>query len=178
MIKNQTARVWVNRIVAFLIGGFAIWVVMSVTVVSSLRSQTETLQTALNEPAALLADAEQLFGSAQYSRASARLDTLLDRYPGSREAADGRNLMVAIETSVQQRQDRENELDMAWEAAAGDVRDIWEATTAARLRSDLQERREKLLMEGEQLERDLVEILDREWESAKEQVRADWEQQG
>ncbi len=44
MIKNEKTRMWVNRIVSILFGGLAVFLVMTVSVVSSVKKQNEELE--------------------------------------------------------------------------------------------------------------------------------------
>jgi heme A synthase len=39
MIENQTTRVWVNRVLAFLLGALLIYAVMSFSVVKNLKEE-------------------------------------------------------------------------------------------------------------------------------------------
>ena len=61
-------------------------------------------------------------------------------------------------------------MDTKWEAAVGGVREEWAITMAVQLRSEFEENRE-------QLEKDMDEILDKEWEKMKGQIRDEWEKQ-
>jgi hypothetical protein len=62
----------------------------------------------------------------------------------------------------------QNELDAKWEAAVGGIREEWAKTMAAQLREDFR-------LEGEQLEKNMDDLLNTEWEKMKNTIREEWE---
>jgi len=165
MIKNDGARTWVNRIVGFLVGGLIVLLVMSVAVVSPVKSQNSALKTQLDEvqfgASRLLAEAKTLIDSKNYSGAQRTLATLLEKQPGSSEAVEGKKLNAAIDAMSK-------EMDGKWAAAVDAIRAQWQAKAASDLRGKLEEARL-------QQERDMTETLNKEWDKAKADVRLAWE---
>ena len=165
MIKNEGARVWVNRIVAFLVGGLAVLAVMSIVAVAPVKSENAALKTKLddvqNGAARLLSEAKTLVDNRNYGGAQTALKTLFEKQPGSKEEAEGRKLYAAIDVSVK-------ELDSRWEAAAVAIRADWEAKAAKDLRAKLEDARL-------QQEKDMADTLSKEWDRAKGDVRVAWE---
>ena len=58
MIENQTTRVWVNRVLAFLLGALLIYAVISLSVVKNVKAENEELKKELYEPGRLLTSVE------------------------------------------------------------------------------------------------------------------------
>ena len=168
MIKNEKARMWVNRILSILLGGIAVFLVMTVSVVSSVKRQNEELEKELYEPTALLNDAIAYFEKDNYSRAKDKLNILFEKHPGSNEAAEGKKISVEMETVAQKEQELQIELDKKWDTAVGAIREDWAVTMAAKLILEFDENRE-------QLEKNMDEVLDKEWEKMKAQIREEWE---
>jgi hypothetical protein len=167
VIKNERARVWVNRVLAFLAGGVVVLIIMSVAAVAPVRSQVETLTKQLDEAqhgaARLLSEAKALVASKDYERALSTLETLLDKQPGSSEATEGRKLHAEIQTMIRER-------DQRWEAAVGKVREAWVKAAATELRAQSEKDRAEL-------ETNMNATLDKEWEKIKDQIRSEWEKQ-
>jgi hypothetical protein len=175
-MKEKT-RNWLNRIFSFVIGGLVILIVMNVSVVSNVKKQNEELQKELNkatellnEAPVLLNDAKAFFENNYYDRAKERLDTLFEKHPGSDEAVEAKKLYAELETALQKEQELQLELDKKWETAVGEVREVWAKTMAAQLRLEFEKNRE-------QLEKDMDEVLNKEWEKMKSQIRKEWEKQ-
>ena len=167
MIENQGARVWVNRILAFLIGGVIALVVMSLVVVAPVRSERDALAKELDEvqhgAERLLAEAKVLAESKSYDNALRTLSTLFEKQPGSSQVVEGRKLYAEIEIAVQAKQQE-------WETAVGPIRAAWEKAKAAELLAKAE--REKQLLEA-----GMAQTLSQEWERVKDQIRRDWENQ-
>ncbi len=165
MANQENRSILVNRIVSFLIGGLLVFAVMSFTVVGSAKKEnkqlTSTLDASRYEAGRLLDDAKAQFASLNYTEAGASLKTLFTNQPGSSEAAEGKKLLVQIETA-------EKAANMKWENAMTEVRTKWFANRAAELR-------EKSDKERAKLEAGLTAQIEQEWEKVKEDVRADWE---
>ena len=166
---KEKARMWVNRLLSFLIGGFVIFLVMNASVVNNVKKQNSELQKELNkatellnEATVLLKDAKAFFENNNYDKAKEKL--------GSNEAVEGKKLYAELETAIQKEQELQLELDIKWEAVVGEVREEWAKTMATQLRSEFEKTRE-------QLEKDMDEILDKEWEKMKSKVREEWEKQ-
>jgi hypothetical protein len=62
----------------------------------------------------------------------------------------------------------QEELDTRWAVAVGEIRKEWAIAMAAQLREDFR-------MEGEQLEKNMDDLLDTEWEKMKDTIREEWE---
>jgi hypothetical protein len=170
MIKNEKARMWFNRIFSFIIGGLLIFLVMTLTVVSNVKKQNKELTMKLYEPNGLLTDAKTFFENNDYKTAKEKLDTLFEKHPDSNEAIEGKKLYAELEIAMQKQQELQIELNKKWEAAVGGIRAGWAKTMAAQLRSEFEKNRE-------QLEKDMDEVLNKEWEKMKDQVREEWEKQ-
>lgn len=165
MIKNEGARIWVNRIVGFLAGGLLMLAVMSVASVGPVKSENAALKTKLDEAqngaSRLLAEAKTLAEERNYGSAQRTLATLSEKQPGTNEAAEGRKLSAAIDATVK-------EMDAKWEAASAAVRAEWEAKAGRDLRAKLEDAR--LLQEKE-----MTATLGKEWDKVKADVRLAWE---
>jgi hypothetical protein len=155
-------RVWVNRIVAFLGGGLLVAIVLSIALVGPVNSRNKALKTELDEirngAPRLLAEAKSFADTKDYANALKTLDALFVQQPVSKEAIEGKKLYVAIESTVQ-------DSNMKWEAAMVSVRKAWEKTTAAQLREQAKT----------QVENDMTDTLNKEWEKSKDQIRKSWE---
>jgi len=167
MIKNESARTWVNRIVAFLAGGLLIFIVLQVTIISDaavannqLKSQLDTMKF---EPAKLLAEAKTFYGSNKYASAKETLDLLFIKHPASAEAGEGKVLYAAVDV-------RQTAMDKKWDAAEAGIREAWTKNMTVQLKAQFEKERA-------QQEADMIANLDNEWEKAKARVRADWENQ-
>jgi len=167
MADNQTGRIWINRILAFVIGGLIVLAIMSFAVVAPVRSEKEELANELDEvqngAERLLNEAKVLAESKSYDRALNALNTLFEKRPGSSQMVEGRKLFTEIEIAVRAKEEK-------WEAAAGAIRAAWEKATAAELLAKAE--RDKQLVET-----GLAATLAKEWERAKDQIRRDWEKQ-
>jgi predicted Zn-dependent protease len=166
MMKNQQARVWVNRVAAFLLGGAIMLAVMSFGVATPLKDENATLTEQLDEirngAVRLLGEATVQFQSGSYEKAKETLNVLFQEQPTSAEAVEGKKLFAEIETIV-------GEMDDKWEASSAEVRAEWEKTRTAELRANLE--KERLLVET-----NLADTLNKEWEESKAAVRREWEQ--
>ena len=163
MIKNEKARIWVNRVFAFLLGALAIFAVMSLSVVSNLKKENAELKTELYDPGRLLTSANGLFENRNYSEAKKTLDTLFEKHPGASEMAEGKRLYAEIEAE-------QNALDKKWEAAVGALREEWAMKMAAQLRAEFEKDREAL-------ETNMNDVLNTEWDKMKDRIREEWEKQ-
>ena len=163
MIENQTARVWVNRVLAFLLGALLIYAVMSLSVVQKVREENAELKKELYDPGRLLTSAKELFKNRNYGQAKKTLDTLFEKHPGATEMAEGKQLYVEIEAE-------QNALDKKWEAAAGAIREEWATKMAAQLRAEFEKDRETL-------ETNMDDVLNTEWDKMKDKIREEWEKQ-
>jgi hypothetical protein len=163
MIENQTTRVWVNRVLAFLLGALLIYAVMSFSVVKNLKEENTELKKELYDPGKLLTSAKDLFGNRNYGEAKKTLDNLFEKHPGATEIAEGKQLYAEIEAE-------QNALDKKWEAAVGAIREEWAATMAAQLRAEFEKDRETL-------EKNMNDVLNTEWDKMKDRIRDEWEKQ-
>jgi hypothetical protein len=165
MIQNETTRVWVNRIFAFLVGGLLLFLIMNFSVADKLRKE---LDASRYEASRLLNDAKADIENKRYDRAKQSLDMLAEKHPGSSEAVEGNKLYAVITTSVQTDQITQTASDLKWKDAVEGVRTDWETKTAA-------EMRDKITKQSDQLEKDMNNILAAEWEKNKEKIREEWE---
>jgi hypothetical protein len=165
MEKGVGAKVWVNRVVAFLAGGLLVLIVMSAAVVSPAKTENAALKTKLddvqNGASRLLTEAKTLAEAKNYGSAQRVLLSLLEKQPGSTEAAEGKKLSAAIDATVK-------EMDSKWEAVSGALRVEWEAKAAKDLRAKTEEARL-------QQEKDMSATLTAGWDKAKDDVRLAWE---
>lgn len=162
MIKNEKARIWVNRIVSLIIAGGLMFLIMNYGVAEKLRKELDSVK---YEATGLLNDAKAYFENKDYDRAKETLNTLFEKRPGSNEAVEGKKLYTQMKTE-------QKELDTKWEAAVGGIRAEWAIAMTAQLREQL---KEKAGREEEELERDMNYLLNREWEKVKEEIREEWE---
>lgn len=166
MIQNEEARVWVNRIAAFLTGAVVMLAVMSFVVITPLKDKNATLTAQLDEirngAVRLLGEATVQFQNGSYENAKRTLDVLFKEQPTSAEAAEGKKLYTEIEAVV-------TKMDQAWESASAEVRAAWEETRTAELRAKLEQ--ERVL-----LEINLEDTLNTEWERSRQEIRREWEQ--
>ena len=163
MIENQTTRVWVNRVLAFLLGALLIYGVMSLSIVKNVKEENAALKTELYEPSRLLTNAKGFWENGNYGEAKKTLDTLFEKHPGSSEMVEAKQLYAEIEAE-------QNALDKKWEAAVGAIREEWATEMAAQLRAEFEEDREKL-------EKNMDDVLNTEWEKMKDKIREEWETQ-
>jgi len=167
MIKNEKARIWVNRIVSLIIAGGLMFLIMNFVVAQKIRKELDECK---YEATVLLNDAKAFFENDNYNKVKETLDTLFEKHPSSNEAIEGKKLYAEIETAVQKEQELQKELDKKWEAAVGGIREEWAKTMAAQLRVEFEKTRD-------QLEKDMDEVLNKEWEKMKDQIREEWEKQ-
>ena len=163
MIENQTTRVWVNRVLAFLLGALLIYAVISLSVVKNVKEENTELKKELYEPGRLLTSAKELFENRNYGEAKKTLDNLFEKHPGATEIAEGKQLYAELEAE-------QNALDKKWEAAVGAIREEWATTMAAQLRAEFEKDRETL-------ETNMNDVLNTEWDKMKDRIRDEWEKQ-
>jgi len=163
MIKNEKARIWVNRTFSFLLGALLIYAVMSLSVVKNVKQENEQLTKELYEPGRLLSSAKGFYENKNFGEARSTLDTLFERHPGAAEVAEGRKLYADLEAE-------QNALNAKWEAAVGAIREEWAATMAERLRAQFEKDRETL-------EKNMNDVLNTEWGKMKDKIREEWEEQ-
>jgi hypothetical protein len=163
MIENVKARIWVNRVLAFLLGALVIFAVMSLSIVKNVKEENEAMKTELYDPGRLLTNAKGFFENGNYSEAMKTLDTLFEKHPGASEMVEGKRLYAEIETE-------KNALDRKWEAAVGAIREEWATNMAAQLRAEFEQDREKL-------EKNMDDVLNTEWDKMKDKIREEWENQ-
>jgi len=167
MIKNEKTRIWVNRIVSLVIAGGLMFLIMNFYVAGKIRKELDECR---YEAAGLLNDAKASFEYKEYDEAKETLNTLFIKHPDSNETAEGKKLYTEIEDAVK----TQEELDTKWEAAVGGIREEWAKTMVVQLREQL---KEKAITEKEELERDMNDILNSEWEKVKEEIREEWEKE-
>jgi hypothetical protein len=162
MEGNAKSRVWVNRIVSFLVGGIAVAIVMSVALVTPANNRSKALTADLDEirngAPRLLAEAKAFAGTRDYPSALKSLDALFLEQPASPEAVEGKALYARVEATVR-------DSDTRWEAAMTSVKKAWEKETAAQLREQARA----------QVEADMTDTLTKEWDKSKDQIRKAWE---
>ena len=163
MIQNETTRVWVNRIFAFLVGAVLIFAVMSFSVVQNVKEENEELKKELYDASRLLTNAKGFFENENYTEAMKTLDTLFEKHPGASEMVEGKQLYAEIEAE-------QNALDKKWEAAVGAIREEWATTMATQLRAEFEKDRETL-------EKNMNDVLNTEWDKMKDRIRDEWEKQ-
>jgi len=163
MIENQTTRVWVNRVLAFLLGALLIYAVISLSIVKNVKAENTELKKELYDPGKLLTSAKELFGNRNYGEAKKTLDNLFEKHPGATEIAEGKQLYAELEAE-------QNALDKKWEAAVGAIREEWATTMAAQLRAEFEKDRETL-------EKNMNDVLNTEWDKMKDRIRDEWEKQ-
>ena len=163
MIENQTTRVWVNRVLAFLLGALLMYAVISLSIVKNVKEENEALKTELYDPGRLLTSAKELFGNENYGEAKKTLDSLFEKHPGATEMVEGKQLYAEVEAE-------QNALDKKWEAAAGTIREEWATKMAAQLRAEFEKDRETL-------EKNMDDVLNTEWDKMKDRIREEWEKQ-
>jgi len=165
MIKNEKARIWVNRIVSLIIAGGLMFLIMNYGVAEKIRKQLDECK---YEATGLLNDAKASFENKDYDKAKETLNTLFIKHPDSNETAEGKKVYAEIEDAIK----NQEELDTIWDAAVGEIREEWAKTMAVQLREQLQEKAGRA---EEELEKDMNDILNREWEKVKKEIREEWE---
>ena len=165
MIKNEKARMWVNRIVSLIIAGGLMFLVMNFYVAGKIRKELDECK---YEATGLLNDAKASFENKDYDKAKETLNTLFIKHPDSNETAEGKKVYAEIEDAVK----NQEELDKKWEAAVGGIREEWAKTMVVQLREQL---KEKAITEKEELEKNMDDMLNSEWEKVKEEIREEWE---
>jgi len=165
MIKNEKARIWVNRIVSLIIAGGLMFLVMNFYVAEKIRKELDECK---YEAARLLNDAKASFENKDYDKAKETLNTLFIKHPDSNETAEGKKVYAEIEDAVK----NQEELDKKWEAAVGGIREEWAKTMVVQLREQL---KEKAITEKDELEKNMDDMLNSEWDKVKEEIREEWE---
>jgi predicted Zn-dependent protease len=162
---NERGRIWVNRLLALVAGGLLVFAIMSLAVVTPVRREKEALAKQLDEmqngAARLLAEAKVLVENKSYDKAIETLNTLFTKQPVSSEVVEGRKLFTEIEIKAKAKEQK-------WEAAVGAIRAAWEKARAAELLA-------KAEQDKQLAETSIAETLVKEWESAKDQIRQEWE---
>ena len=157
-------------ILSFAAGGLVVFLILYFTVVMGLnRDYNETKEKLADEPGKLLDRAEKHFENGDYDRANETLEKLSEKYPNSGEAVEGEELSVEIERTIEEENGRRKALDREWEKAEEVVKDGWKKAQAAFLRKEMERRMA-------QLESNLDEILEGEWERIKRRARKEWEE--
>lgn len=165
MIKNEKARIWVNRIVSLIIAGGLMFLVMNFYVAGKIRKELDECK---YEATGLLNDAKASFENKDYDKAKETLNTLFIKHPDSNETAEGKKVYAEIEDAVK----NQEELNTKWEAAVGGIREEWAKTMVVQLREQL---KEKAITEKDELEKNMDDMLNSEWDKVKEEIREEWE---
>ena len=165
MIKNEKARMWVNRIVSLIIAGGLMFLVMNFYVAGKIRKELDECK---YEATGLLNDAKASFENKDYDKAKETLNTLFIKHPDSNETAEGKKIYAEIEDAVK----NQEELNTKWEAAVGGIREEWAKTMVVQLREQL---KEKAITEKDELEKNMDDMLNSEWDKVKEEIREEWE---
>ena len=167
MIKNEMARIWVNRVFSFLAGAFVLFIVLQAAVISGTKRQNTELKKNLDEiqyePGRMLDEGKTYFKQNDYDNAKETLNTLFEKHPASKETTEGRKLYAEIEK-------KQEAMNKKWDMAAAGVREEWEKTKIAQLK-------EKFEKEREQMQNDMKNNLDSDWDKEKVQIREEWEKQ-
>jgi hypothetical protein len=163
MIKNEKARIWVNRVLAFLVGALFIYAVMSLSIVKNVKEENVALKKELYDSSRLLTNAKGFYENKNYGEAMKALETLFEKHPGSTEMVEGKPLYAKIEAE-------KKALDQKWEAAVGAIREEWAITMAAQLRDKFEKDRKTL-------EENMEDVLNTEWDKMKDKIREEWEKQ-
>jgi len=158
MVKNEKSRIWVNRIASIVIAAGAMFLIMNYGVVQKLRTELDSTK---YEATRLYNEAKAYFENEDYENAKNTLTTLLEKRPGSSEAAEGKMLITQMETAQKER-------DMAWDTAEEGIREEWAIAISAQWRADH-------LKVGEELEENMEAMLSTEWEKVKDNVREEWQ---
>ena len=158
MSENVKAKIWVNRIVSIVIAGGLMFLVMNFSVAQKLRKELDLTK---YEATGLLNDAKAYYENEAYDSAKETLNTLFEKRPSSEEAVEGKKLYALMETE-------KNELDAKWEAAVEGIREEWAIAMAAQWRDDFRK-------EGEELEKNMDNLLDAEWEKTRGIIREEFE---
>lgn len=171
MIKNETLRIWVNRIFAFLAGGLLLFIILQMTTVNQTTELNKQLTKELDEikyaSGRLLDQGKMYFEKNDYSNAKKILNTLFEKHPMATETAEAKTLFAAIET-------RQNAMDKRWDAVLPGIREEWKKTKSIQLEEQFAE---QFKTEKEKWERDLATNLELEWNRVKDQLRREWEKQ-
>jgi len=162
---NESGRIWMNRLVAFVAGGLLVLAIMSFAVVTPVRRDREALAKQLDEvqngAARLLSEAKGFVENKSYGKALETLNTLFTKQPGSSEVVEGRKLFTEIEIKTRANQQK-------WEAAVGAIRAAWEKARAAELLAKAEQDKQLAATS-------IADTLVKEWESAKDRIRQEWE---
>ncbi|HDQ14293.1 MAG TPA: hypothetical protein ENN41_05720 [Sediminispirochaeta sp.] len=160
MTKMEKLKLYAGRLGLFLAGGLLVFAVMSFTVVNTAKEQNERLSQTLDasryEAGRLLSDAKAQYESGNYIEAKESLNTLFANQPGSEEAVEGKTLMESVESA-------ENRSNAKWQAAMPGIKREWGEALAEELRADL--------------EANMDDTIDKEWNKVKAQIREEWEKE-
>jgi len=167
MIKNEKARIWVNRIVSMIIAGGLMFLVMNFYVAEKIR---EELHDVRYEASILLNDAKSSLKYKDYDKALSTLDTLFMKHPDSKETEEGKKIYEEIKLTLK----NQKILDKEWEIVLPEIREEWAKTKIVQLRED---QKAKAIEEKENLEKNMDAILNDEWEKEKDEVKKQWEKE-
>ena len=165
MSEDKKAKMWINTIVSLIIAGGLMFLVMNYTVAGKIRKELDECK---YEATGLLNDAKASFENKDYDKAKETLNTLFIKHPDSNETAEGKKVYAEIEDAVK----NQEELDKKWEAAVGGIREEWAKTMVVQLREQL---KEKAITEKDELEKNMDDMLNSEWDKVKEEIREEWE---
>ena len=165
MSEDKKSKMWIYRIVSMIIAGGLMFLVMNYTVAGKIRKELDECK---YEATGLLNDAKASFENKDYDKAKETLNTLFIKHPDSNETAEGKKVYAEIEDAVK----NQEELDKKWEAAVGGIREEWAKTMVVQLREQL---KEKAITEKDELEKNMDDMLNSEWDKVKEEIREEWE---
>ncbi len=166
-MANFKDNLLVNRIIALLVGGLLVFTIMTFTVVQSAKKENKAIAIALDESrydaGRLLGDAKAQADNKDYVASIATLEELFTNQPGSPEAAEGKILLLSINSAKETAQ-------VKWEAALPLIKEEWFKEMATEIRAKSE--KERIEMEA-----GLEKTITQAWDKAKSKVRLDWEKE-
>ena len=176
IFNNPKLKPFIFAGLGFVIGAIIIFILMSIFVVGSIQQQYQRLKTQLeDEPGNLLASAQQYFDKGIYIKAKEKLDILQEKYTQSDAWAKGLILMEEVETHLNKQEQEREYLDDKWARQEAAIKAQWITKRAAEIRDQLQLQRLKLDQKIVQIEQDLMQMLEAEWEREKAKIKEEWE---
>lgn len=162
---NFKENLLVNRIIALLVGGLLVFLIMTLTVVKTSKTENAQMVIALDasryDAGRLLDEAKAQLENKDYSASRETLEELFVNQPGSAETIEGKTLLISVNTA-------EAEANARWEEALPQIKKDWSDAMAADLRA-------KSDKERAAMEADLEKTIDQAWNKAESKIRTTWE---
>lgn len=176
IFNNPKLKPFLFASLGFLSGAILIFIIMSLFIVSNIQYKYEELKKQIeDEPGNLFSTAQKYFDKGTYIKAKEKLNMLQEKFPNSEAGKQGLILMEKVEAHLKKQEQEKSFFDNKWTQQEAAIKTQWISTRAVEIREQLQLQRLKLEQRISQIEQDLIEILEAEWEREKAKIREEWE---